>query len=188
MSKSNHSDRPGYIYLMKPENMPYKIGLSGKPTDRALRLSVALPYRPEVLHTIRVTSMAKAEKHFHRYFDEKRLGGEWFDLSEEDVARFREILVWPVGADLEVLKILLGEDRPAFKESAKLGRPRMLPSDKAKDHLMRWPPALWERLTRVAGVRKRSKFVHEAVSAALDKRERELQRAAKAAQDEDPAE
>jgi excisionase family DNA binding protein len=89
-------DDPGFIYLLKPEQMPYKIGHARDVARRATQLAVKLPYPSRVVHTIRTNDVYRAEQAIHRHFAGKRLQGEWFDLSEDDVAWFCGHTEWMV--------------------------------------------------------------------------------------------
>lgn len=50
-----------------------------------------------------------------------------------------------------------------------VARPRKPEGEKQKTVGMRWPPALWARVTRAVGERKRTRFIHDAVKEALDR-------------------
>ena len=78
---------PGYVYLMKMCGY-YKIGYSQDPTTRSKEIGVLAPMQPEIVHTIFTNNMRETEAVFHYQFREKRIRGEWFDLSEDDVRDF----------------------------------------------------------------------------------------------------
>jgi hypothetical protein len=77
--------RPGYVYLLGGGGY-YKIGKAKDPQRRAETLAVQLPYSVELLHAIESGDYARAEEYLHERFAHKRLNGEWFDLSDDDVA------------------------------------------------------------------------------------------------------
>lgn len=80
--------RPGYIYLIKSVTPKpyYKIGLSKTPVERIDRLDVILPFPIEPLHQFPTNHRHKAEKVLHKLYGDKRVNGEWFALSEQDIA------------------------------------------------------------------------------------------------------
>ena len=83
-------EKPGYVYLVRADNGTYKIGRSAYPKRRIKELGVKLPWALEVIHLIKTDSMIDLEEGFHAHFEEQRLSGEWFDLTDEDVAFIKE--------------------------------------------------------------------------------------------------
>lgn len=71
-----------YVYLMKAGPY-YKIGRSLRPQLREKTL-MGLDYRVELIFMSPLT-MREDEKELHNKFREKRVKGEWFDLTNEDV-------------------------------------------------------------------------------------------------------
>lgn len=72
-----------YVYLMIDKNTGYyKIGRSKNPTIREKTLQSEKP-TIELLH--KFDAISKDEKTLHEMFNEKRVRGEWFDLSGSDV-------------------------------------------------------------------------------------------------------
>jgi hypothetical protein len=77
----------GYVYLLKEINgVHYKIGRASNPQDRLRTFNVKLPYQVEYVCLIPTIDMYSLERHLHRQYTEKRVNGEWFALSDEDVA------------------------------------------------------------------------------------------------------
>ena len=72
----------GYVYLFKADCY-YKIGKTINVVRRANELS--LPFEVEIVHTILVSDMNYAEMYLHHMFAKKRIRGEWFRLSHNDV-------------------------------------------------------------------------------------------------------
>lgn len=79
----------GYVYLMKSYDDFYKIGQAISPRQRLL--TIQLPYKPKLIHSIPVSDMDWAEKYLHRKFAEKRADGEWFVLDSRDVAYIKSL-------------------------------------------------------------------------------------------------
>lgn len=78
----------GYVYLLKA-GKHYKIGRSNAPGRRESELRIQLPERASMLHEIRTDDPVGIEAYWHNRFADRRLNGEWFDLSAEDIAAFR---------------------------------------------------------------------------------------------------
>jgi hypothetical protein len=83
-------DRPGYIYLVKASNY-YKIGLSKQPQVRFSQIGLQLPFPFQVLHIISAGNMYEAEAKLHQKYIHKRLNGEWFSLSDSEVAEIQSL-------------------------------------------------------------------------------------------------
>ena len=79
---------PGDVYLMKSGHH-YKIGRSNAAGRRAYELAIQLPERLEMVHAIRTDDAVGIERYWHQRYESKRLNGEWFALSKEDVAAFK---------------------------------------------------------------------------------------------------
>jgi len=86
MDKS-HRIQKGYVYLIRAiePHSHYKIGLSKTPVKRIESLDVKLPFPIEVIHLIKTDDMRGLEKSLHSKYAEKRINGEWFALSDDDV-------------------------------------------------------------------------------------------------------
>jgi hypothetical protein len=83
-----HTSRFGYVYLLEGDGC-HKIGRAKDPTKRTEQLAVQLPYEVNLVCAIASADYAKLEAELHNHFAEKRLNGEWFDLSQEDVNAFK---------------------------------------------------------------------------------------------------
>jgi hypothetical protein len=80
----------GVVYLLKC-GPHYKIGKTINIDNRLSTLKIQLPYKPELIHTITTNHIHWLEKHWHTFYREKRLNGEWFELTIEDVDYFRSM-------------------------------------------------------------------------------------------------
>ncbi|MBK9479891.1 MAG: GIY-YIG nuclease family protein [Bacteroidetes bacterium] len=81
----------GYVYLLKSE-YGYKVGCSAKLNERINRFGVLLPFKFSVDSIIKCSDYMNTEKIIHNIFSNKRLNGEWFNLSESDLNELDIIL------------------------------------------------------------------------------------------------
>lgn len=79
-------NRSGYVYLLQSVTGLYKIGRSAAPDNRLRTFNVKLPFEVEFTCLIEAGDMFKLEKQFHDQYASRRAGGEWFALTESDVA------------------------------------------------------------------------------------------------------
>ncbi len=92
-NRATNKEYDGFVYLLgNKERRIYKIGVSGEPKTRSKGVNTLLPFTVLVMHEIGADDSYKAEKILHGWFTKKRVHGEWFELSEDDV-RFISSLV-----------------------------------------------------------------------------------------------
>lgn len=82
---------PGYIYVIRRKDGEYKIGKSKSAVDRIESLSVKLPFAVEPVCVIASDDMNGLEKQLHERFQDKRVNGEWFALTNEDVEYLKSL-------------------------------------------------------------------------------------------------
>lgn len=78
----------GSVYFVKQKGLsPIKIGYSGKedPRGRIASMATASPYGMQIIGIIITDSPAKLEAKLHSKYADRRLTGEWFDISLQDV-------------------------------------------------------------------------------------------------------
>lgn len=75
--------RFGYVYIVKNGDL-YKIGSARKPHKRIAQLRTAAPFLEEI-HHIPSISYRELEHLLHVYYRNRRVKGEWFVLTEEDM-------------------------------------------------------------------------------------------------------
>lgn len=76
---------PGYVYLLQSPTKAYKIGRTSNPKSRAKTFGVQLPFEVEFICLIQADDMRQLETELHQRFSDKRINGEWFALSPDDV-------------------------------------------------------------------------------------------------------
>lgn len=79
---------PGHVYLLRHGN-EYKIGRSTDPTRRYKEIRVQMPLDTEEVHLIETDDTVGIEGYWHKRFSDRRLNGEWFKLSVQDVSAFK---------------------------------------------------------------------------------------------------
>lgn len=103
------------VYLIKAENGRYKIGLTSRLDDRLNALRLQSPVSLELIHTAESEQAPILETHLHRIFSDRRTHGEWFDLSDADVEKFKTITT--AGIPKESLP-KMPEDAPPYLTTA----------------------------------------------------------------------
>jgi len=82
----NTAPDSGYVYLLKMVNGSFwKIGRTSNPDNRLKTFNVKLPFDVEFDHLIKTENMYYLESMLHTRFSKQRAGGEWFNLSQDDV-------------------------------------------------------------------------------------------------------
>lgn len=83
----------GYVYLITAKEISekFKIGCTTDIKHRIASMRTVVPVTFEVLHLIESSDMKQEESRLHKMFHEKRLVGEWFALSSEDIHYIQSI-------------------------------------------------------------------------------------------------
>lgn len=84
----NPGNKVGEVYLFK-SGRHFKIGKTYDSVRRGKELKIQLPEKCELIHSIKTDDPSGIEAYWHKRFDEKRMQGEWFDLSSVDVKAFK---------------------------------------------------------------------------------------------------
>jgi len=88
-SETAASEKIGHVYLLKHDKV-YKIGKSIDASRRYKDIKIQMPYQTEEIHTIETDDPSGIEAYWHNRFKDKRLEGEWFRLSADDVKAFKK--------------------------------------------------------------------------------------------------
>lgn len=78
------SSYPGKVYIIKGDKY-FKIGKSRDFEARLRLFNLTLPFKVEVFHTIETNDCTTLESYFHKLFAAKRVNGEWFILSPDEL-------------------------------------------------------------------------------------------------------
>lgn len=79
----------GVVYLLKA-GPHYKIGKTNNMSRRLTELKIQLPFPVQLVHKIHTENMSNVERIWHKQFANKRRNGEWFALTDSDVAQFKK--------------------------------------------------------------------------------------------------
>lgn len=77
--------RAGHVYLLQSVTGHYKIGRTSNPANRLKTFTIKLPFEVEYVCVIACEDMYRLEWDLHEKYESKRVNGEWFNLSPEDV-------------------------------------------------------------------------------------------------------
>lgn len=86
---TDSTSQPAFVYFIAAGATPIKIGLSNDPKGRMQELQTAHYKRLRMLFTIRCHSREQAfelERAFHRWYEERRLMNEWFNVTPQEIA------------------------------------------------------------------------------------------------------
>jgi hypothetical protein len=80
-----------YVYLAHCDTGHHKIGISNRPFDRIKHFDTIMPVSVTLVHYFQADSAIQAETLLHNAYRERRVSGEWFDLTCEEVEDIKNI-------------------------------------------------------------------------------------------------
>ncbi len=83
--KAKRFNTEGYVYLIQSPTEAYKIGCTKNPKNRMKTFGVKLPFEVEYIALIKSDNHKQLESDLHETFEDKRIDGEWFALTPDDV-------------------------------------------------------------------------------------------------------
>ncbi|HUC89402.1 MAG TPA: GIY-YIG nuclease family protein [Patescibacteria group bacterium] len=78
----------GSVYLFRSGRY-YKIGMTKDTVRRGSELRIQLPESLNLIHSIQTDDPSGIEAYWHKRFENKRMNGEWFNLTSADIKAFR---------------------------------------------------------------------------------------------------
>lgn len=81
----------GYVYIIKGKAGHYKIGKTTDPDVRIKNLGVVLPFKIKPIHIIECQNRHEAETTLHHRYWHRRIAGEWYKLTAEDLNEIKAI-------------------------------------------------------------------------------------------------
>jgi hypothetical protein len=75
----------GFVYIIGSPDGYCKIGRAKVLDSRLKQIALQLPFKVELIHSIAVADPIQAERVLHRRFADRRMNGEWFALTPEDI-------------------------------------------------------------------------------------------------------
>lgn len=78
---------PNFVYLITAEQYVgiYKIGLTNDVTRRLNDMQTGSPYTLYAIRSYQVENAVAVEAMLHAFFHKKRIRGEWFNLTAQDI-------------------------------------------------------------------------------------------------------
>lgn len=92
-------NKAGFVYVFGSNDTGYyKIGSSTRPINRMQDYERSkLPFPVDMIHTIPVDNKLRAEAELHRVFRDKRVNGEWFTLSQDELHKITTLKGYRAG-------------------------------------------------------------------------------------------
>lgn len=111
----------GYIYIGVDHSRLFKIGIAKNPDSRARQIQIGNPTF-KIFMRFKSVNPRKIESDLHNKFIDKRVTGEWYSLSAEDITYIAENYAnknLDSGAKILLHKTLEGNDDPPLGEYVK---------------------------------------------------------------------
>lgn len=82
----------GHVYLVEGANGVYKIGKTSQLHARMNFFEIKLPFDVNLICAIPSEDITTLEKQLHDKYANKRIRGEWFELTEQDVEDIKQLI------------------------------------------------------------------------------------------------
>lgn len=103
---SKHIDKTGFVYLVENENTDLcKIGYSKDVFRRVTQLQTANPLKVVILYRYFSIDALKLEAELHKYYEENKVRGEWFKLTNLQKNNFLAVAS-KLDKNIEILEAL----------------------------------------------------------------------------------
>jgi hypothetical protein len=87
------SEIPGQVYVISIPDGHYKIGVSNNAKERIATIQTSLPYTVSVHLVFDTDNCYEVERKLHQCFASKHVRGEWFRLTDTDLAYIRAFAI-----------------------------------------------------------------------------------------------
>jgi hypothetical protein len=145
---------PGHVYLIGVLDGCHKIGKTNNIHRRVPEVGAKLPVELQVVHAIPVSDMAWLESYLHLAFRHRRVRGEWFRLSDDEIAIIQSIPAADLVSDLPPAVIALHEQNWLVLHPPKKPKKIAAGGGKRVDGMMRievlFPPEVGKAVRRAA--------------------------------------
>lgn len=83
----------GYVYILRDVDVTgwCKIGYTNNPRERIGHFDTKLPFDTDLLLLIPTPHYKTLERQLHKKYWRKRKRGEWFDLTDDDIAAIKRL-------------------------------------------------------------------------------------------------
>jgi hypothetical protein len=115
---------PDYVYVMRCEPGPVKIGVAASVTSRARLIQTGNPYPVTIVAAFMCSQSIRVERTAHKLLADSRLCGEWFNVDVEravravqEAARKNYCLVLPVWEPVTALALQCGRQRDSLRQT-----------------------------------------------------------------------
>lgn len=98
--EENGDDPPDHVYIWGGEGI-YKIGRAKNPLQR-IRSFPIMPYPTGFAHILLTNDSKRLEHQLHIHFKKQRIQGEWFRLSDTELATIPDIAKVPLVSEVEM--------------------------------------------------------------------------------------
>jgi hypothetical protein len=97
--RQKNKGNTSYNYLIQADlpGRPCKIGKANRLKPRLSIFGNKLPFEWNLLHSFKSDNSNKSENELHRKYANKKLNGEWFNLSEQDIKDIQDIKYYQNG-------------------------------------------------------------------------------------------